>query len=193
MKLSLRKAHRLVKDLQNHLSVRDQPQTIHHSADEQEILDTIDLVESRNAEAVYTALHVVEAISAIRAGVQALNAKEVDGDSVDSLLNKKVQIESKMRVLAAFAVAPKDTQEKRVLAIKRQVQDAASNAGQMYSNSDVVVRGQSISTQQHLNDLYVALKQEQEVVSDKLAYINNLLQVEIDDSYADLFKKLQVL
>jgi|AGFT01.1.fsa_nt_gi hypothetical protein len=193
MKLSLRKAHRLVKDLQSHLSVRVGAAKLHHSADEEEILAVISAVENSNKLSVVQSLIVVEVISEIRAAVQALNSQVVDGDSIDSLLNRKVQIESKMRVLAQFTAPSKDSQEKRVLNIKRQVQDAAKNSGSMYSNSEVQVAGYAVEDHNDFNEVYVELKQEQETVSDKLAYINNLLQVEIDDKHKPLLKALQVL
>ena len=191
MKISLRKAHRLVKDLQPKIASRGIARSIHHSSDEAEVLKIIGEVETANAESVETALQIVEAISSIRSAVQALNSKEVDGNSIDSLLNRKVQIESKMKVLAGFATPSKDTQENRILTIKRQVQDSANTAN-VYA-SDATVNGYNVETSHAFNAKYVELKKEQEEVSDKLAYINNLLQVEIDDVYKELFTKLQVL
>lgn len=191
MKISLRKAHRLVKDLQPKIASRGVTRSIHHSSDESEVLKIIGEVETANAESIETSLQIVEAISSIRSAVQVLNAKEVDGSSIDSLLNRKVQIESKMKVLAGFATPSKDTQENRILTIKRQVQDSANTAN-VYA-SDATVNGYNVETSHAFNAKYVELKKEQEEVSDKLAYINNLLQVEIDDVYKELFSKLQVL
>lgn len=191
MKISLRKAHRLVKDLQTKIASRPTGRVLHHTSDEAEVLKIVGEVETANAEAVETALRIVESISDIRSAVQALNAKDVDGNSIDSLLNRKVQIESKMKVLASFATPPKDTQDNRILSIKRQVLD--SNKTINPYASDATVTGYNVETAHAFNAQYVELKKEQEEVSDKLAYINNLLQVEIDDVYKDLFTKLQVL
>ena len=191
MKISLRKAHRLVKDLQTKIASRPTGRTLHHTSDEAEVLKVISEVEKANAESIETSLKVVEAISDIRSAVQTLNAKDVDGNSIDSLLNRKVQIESKMKVLATFGTPTKETQDNRVLNIKRQVLD--SNKTTNVYASDATVNGYNVSTSLAFNAQYVELKKEQEEVSDKLAYINNLLQVEIDDVYKDLFTKLQVL
>lgn len=191
MKISLRKAHRLVKDLQPKIASRGVTRTIHHSSDEAEVLKIVGEVETANAESVETALRIVDAISSIRSAVQVLNSKDVDGNSIDSLLNRKVQIESKMKVLAGFSSPTKDTQENRILNITRQVLD--SNKVTNPYGSDATVNGHNIETSLAFNAKYVELKKEQEDVSDKLAYINNLLQVEIDDVYKELFTKLQVL
>lgn len=192
MKLTLRKAHRLVKDLQTKLVVRNVSKNIHHSADADEVTATIALVEGLNRASVEQTLEVAEAISAIRAAVQVLNARDVEGDTIDSLLNAKVLVETKMKVLAQFAYPTQQDQEGRELAIRRQVQDAAKNSASMYHN-EVSVVGHSVESHTAFNEQFVALKQEQERISDKLAYINNALHVEIDDKYLELFKTLQVL
>lgn len=193
MKLTLRKAHRLVKDLQSKLNVRNVSKNIHHSASADEVQDTIALVEALNRASVEQTLDVVEAISDIRAAVQVLNARDVDGDTIDSLLNAKVQVESKMKVLAQFAYPTQQDQASRELSISRQVQDSAKHAGSGMYHNEVTVSGHNVATHTEFNEQYVALKQEQERISDKLAYINNALHVEIDDKYAELFKTLQVL
>lgn len=193
MKLSLRKAHRLVKDLQSKLAVRNTAQIVHHSADFDEVKEAITTVEAQNRANVEQALLVVDAISDIRAAVQVLNARDVDGNSIDALLNAKAKVESKMKVLTAFSNPNANTQAKREVAIQRQVNDAATNAGTGYHSSEVTVMGHNVDTHNEFNEQYVALKQEQEQISDKLAYINNLLQVEVDDKYTELFKALQVL
>lgn len=193
MKLTLRKAHRLVKDLQSKLGVRNVTKNIHHSASTEEVQDTIALVEALNRSSVEQTLDVVEAISDIRAAVQVLNARDVDGDTIDSLLNQKVKVESKMKVLAQFSYPTQQDQAGRELAIRRQVQDSAKHAGSGMYHNEVSVSGQSVESHVQFNEQFVALKQEQERISDKLAYINNALHVEIDDKYAELFKTLQVL
>lgn len=193
MKLTLRKAHRLVKDLQSKLSIRLVSKNIHHTASPDEVQDAIALVEALNRASVEQTLDVVEAISDIRAAVQVLNARDVDGDTIDSLLNQKVQVESKMKVLSSFAYPTQVVQAERELDIHRQVQDSAKHAGSGMYRNEVSVSGQNVETHVQFNEQYVALKQEQERISDKLAYINNALHVEIDDKYAELFKTLQVL
>lgn len=193
MKLTLRKAHRLVKDLQAKLSVRNVSKNIHHSASDDEVTETIALVEGLNRASVEQTLEVAEAISAIRSAVQVLNARDVDGDTIDSLLNAKVLVETKMRVLSSFAYPTQQVQEDRELAIRRQVSDAAKHAGSGMYHNEVSVSGHSVESHTQFNEQYVALKQEQERISDKLAYINNALHVEIDDKYLELFKTLQVL
>lgn len=193
MKLTLRKAHRLVKDLQTKLSVRGIAKTIHHSADADEVSATIALVEGLNRASVEQTLDVAAAISEIRAAVQVLNSRNVDGDTIDSLLNAKVLVETQMKVLSAFSYPTQQVQEDRELAISRQVQDIAKHAGSGMYNNEVSVSGHSVHAHTLFNQQYVALKQEQERISDKLAYINNSLQVEINDKYLELFKTLQVL
>lgn len=193
MKLTLRKAHRLVKDLQTKLSVRGVAKTIHHSANAVEVYATIALVEGLNRASVEQTLDVAAAISEIRTAVQVLNARDVDGDTIDSLLNAKVLVETQMKVLSAFSYPTQQVQEDRELAISRQVQDIAKHAGSGMYNNEVSVSGHSVHSHTLFNQQYVALKQEQERISDKLAYINNSLQVEINDKYLELFKTLQVL
>lgn len=193
MKLSLRKAHRLVKELQSKIGFRTTANNIHHSADSAEVKAVLNSVEEQNLANVQQALLIVDAISEIRAAVQVLNARDVDGDSIDSLLNAKANVESKMKVLATFAHPNKGTQEQRELQVQRQVDDAAKHAGTGYHSSEVTVMGYSVDAHNAFNEQYVALKQEQETISDKLAYINNSLQVEVDDKFKDLFKNLQVL
>lgn len=193
MKLTLRKAHRLVSELQSKLSVSAYPQNLHHSSTEEEIREVIHAVESANKRSVEQSLLVAEAISNIRSAVQERNMQVLDGDSVDSLLARKVLIESQMRVLAAFSSPSTDVQEKRVIAITRQISDAAKNPSSVYSANGVTVRGYAIEDHNEFNQKYVELKKEQERVSDKLAYINNSLTVEVDDKFAELFITLQVL
>lgn len=193
MKLTLRKAHRLVKDLQTKLGVRQFAQQVHHSAEFNEVAGVIIAVESQNSANVEQALLVAEAISEIRVAVQVLNSRDVDGNTIDSLLNEKAKVESQMKVLSAFVNPIQTTQNAREVQIHRQVQDARKHAGSGMYHNEVTVMGQNVDTHNAFNARYVALKQEQEVISDKLAYINNSLHVEIDDKYAELFKTLQVL
>lgn len=192
MKVTLRKAHRVVNDLQQKLSVRQSAQTIHHSADENEVLISLSSVEDKNKASVVTALQVADVISEIRKSVSVLNNTELDGNSINALLAEKAVVETKMRILYGYANISTDTQEQRILNVKRKVKDAANQAGSMYSN-DVTVTGVSIATHNEFNQQYVELKKEQEAIIDKLSYLNNALQVEIDDKYSSLFKELQVL
>lgn len=191
MKLTLRKAHRLVKDLQSKLGVRTITKSVHHSAEFDEVKNTIKLVEALNCASVEQTLQVVDAISDIREAVQVLNSREVDGNTIDALLNAKAKVESKMKVLSGFSYPSQNEQKAREVAIHRQVDDAKKLSSGYFN--DVSVSGFNVEDHNVFNEQYVSLKQEQESISDKLAYINNSLQVEIDDKYLELFKTLQVL
>lgn len=189
MKVSLRKAHRLVNDLQHNLGIRSTSQVIHHTADDTEVLSTLDAVQTKNKTAVQTALRVSEAISDIRKAVSVLNNTDVDGNSINTLLAEKALIESKMRILAEYAVPSTNTQQKRELDLKRKVKDSQPTS---YASA-AVANGVSVLSHNEFNVQYVELKKQQEQVTDKLAYINNYLQVEIDDTYNALFTELQVM
>lgn len=192
MKLTLRKAHRLVKELQQKAAVRFAAKAIHHSATDEEVLATIVAANSESFKSVETALAVQDAIYEIRKALQEANSKEVDGNSIDSLLNQKVLVEARMKVLAVFREKSKTTDEETRNRILREVQDNHASTSE-YRNTYTQVSGLSAVMHDNLNNLYIQMKQEQESVSDKLAYINNKLEIEIDDKFAELFKELQVL
>lgn len=192
MKLTLRKAHRLVKELQSKSGLRFEQKDVHHTANEEEVKASIVAVNSANFRAVETALAVQDAISEIRVALQEANSREIDGNSIDSLLNQKVLIEARMKVLASFRDKAKVTDEEVQNKTIREVRDNHTSTSE-YRNSYTRVGGISSVMHDNLNTLYVSLKQEQEGVSDKLAYINNKLEIEVDDKYKELFKELQVL
>lgn len=192
MKVTLRKAHRLVNELNRKLAVRAQNKIVHQSASDEEVQNVIAVVEGIHKAAVEQALLVVEAISEIRLAVQAANGRKVDGDTVDSLLNKKVQIEAKMRILSQFSSVHTETQDERVKGFINKVQDTR-NSTYEYRDTNVIISGSNVDAHNAFNAQYVELKKEQESVSDKLAYINNKLEIEVDDKFAELFKVLQVL
>lgn len=192
MKLTLRKAHRLVKELQGNLRIGSTRKNVHRSATEEEVADTFAAVTAINAESVKQTLDVVDAISAIREALQAANSTVIDGISIDSLLNDKVKIENKMRVLSGFSRVEETTDEERLAIIQRQVKDAQESTSE-YRDSYIQINGLSAVDHNAFNEQYVQLKREQETVSDKLAYINNKLEIDVDDKYKELFKVLQVL
>lgn len=192
MKLTLRKAHRLVKELQGNLRIGSTRKNVHRSATEEEVADTFAAVTAINAESVKQTLDVVDAISSIREALQAANSTVIDGISIDSLLNDKVKIENKMRVLSGFSRVEETTDEERLAVIQRQVKDAQESTSE-YRDSYIQINGLSAVDHNAFNEQYVQLKREQETVSDKLAYINNKLEVDVDDKYKELFKVLQVL
>jgi len=192
MKLTLRKAHRLVKELQGNLRIGSTRKNVHRSATEEEVADTFAAVTAINAESVKQTLDVVDAISAIREALQAANSTVIDGISIDSLLNDKVKIENKMRVLSGFSRVEETTDAERLAMIQRQVKDAQESTSE-YRDSYIQINGLSADDHNAFNEQYVQLKREQETVSDKLAYINNKLEIDVDDKYKELFKVLQVL
>ena len=192
MKLTLRKAHRLVKELQGNLRIGSTRKNVHRSATEEEVADTFAAVTAINAESVKQTLDVVDAISAIREALQVANSTVIDGISIDSLLNDKVKIENKMRVLSGFSRVEETTDAERLAMIQRQVKDAQESTSE-YRDSYIQINGLSADDHNVFNEQYVQLKREQETVSDKLAYINNKLEIDVDDKYKELFKVLQVL
>lgn len=192
MKLTLRKAHRLVKDLGQKAGLRFEQKDVHHSATPEEVKAAIEAVNSSNFKAVETALNVHEAINVIRAALQKANGTEIDGNSVDALLSRKVLIEGQMKVLSSFRDKMKVTDSELLAKTVREVQDMHESSSE-YRSTYTRVGGISEVMHNNLNTLYVQLKQEQEGVSDKLAYINNKLEIEIDDKFVELFKELQVL
>lgn len=192
MKLTLRKAHRLVKELQQKSAFRFAGKTIHHSASDEEVLETIIAANSENFKAIETALAVQDAIYEIRKALQEANSKDVDGNSIDALLNQKVLVEGRMKLLSAFREKSKITDEEVRSRALREVQDNHTSNSE-YRNNYTSVTGISAVMHDNLNSLYVQMKQEQESVSDKLAYINNKLEIEVDDKFTELFKELQVL
>ncbi|AFC21823.1 hypothetical protein GAP32_372 [Cronobacter phage vB_CsaM_GAP32] len=192
MKLTLRKAHRLVKELQQKSAVRFSTKRIHHTASDEEVLETIVAVNSESFKEVETALAVQDAIYEIRKALQEANSKEVDGNSIDALLNQKVLVEARMKVLSIFREKSKTTDEEVRNRVLREVQDNHASTSE-YRDNYTNVSGLSSVMHDNLNGLYVQMKQEQERVSDKLAYINNKLEIEIDDKFVELFKELQVL
>jgi ribosomal protein L31E len=192
MKLTLRKAHRVVKDLTQKSGLRFEQKDVHHSASATEVQEAIQAVNSTNFKAVETALNVHEAINTIRAALQKANSTEVDGNSVDALLSRKVLIEGQMKVLASFREKAKTTDAEILAKTLREVQDNHESTSE-YRSTYTRVGGISAVWTDHLNTLFVQHKQEQESVSDKLAYINNKLEIEIDDKYVELLKELQVL
>lgn len=192
MKLTLRKAHRLVKELQTHLRISSARKNVHRSATEEEVASTFATVTVLNEAAVKQTLDVVDAISSIRESLQAANSTVIDGISIDSLLNDKVKIESKMRVLSGFSRVEETSDAERLLVLQRSVKDAQESTSE-YRDSYINVQGLSAVDHNKFNKQYVLLKHEQEIVSDKLAYINNKLEIELDDKFNELFKVLQVL
>lgn len=192
MKLTLRKAHRLVKELQTKSGLRFVQKIVHHTATEDEVKASIVAANSANFRAVETALAVQDAISEIRAALQEANSRDIDGNSIDSLLNQKVLIEARMKVLASFREKAKVTDEEVQNEAILEVRDNHVSTSE-YRNNYTSVSGLSSVMHDNLNGLYVSMKQEQESVSDKLAYINNKLEIEVDDKYKELFKELQVL
>lgn len=192
MKVTLRKAHRLVKELQQKSAVRFATKAIHHSASDQEVLNTINSVNSESFNSVETALAVQDVIYEIRKSLHEANSKEVDGNSIDSLLSEKALIEGRMKTLALFREKSKTTDEENQNKILREVQDNHTSTSE-YRNNYTNVSGLSAVMHDNFNSMYVQAKQDQERVSDKLAYINNKLEIEIDDKFKELFKVLQVL
>jgi hypothetical protein len=192
MKLTLRKAHRLVKELQSNLRIGSTRKNVHRSASNEEVSDTFAAVTAINAEAVKQTLSVVDAISEIREALQAANSTVIDGISIDSLLNDKVKIENKMRVLSGFSRVEDETDAERLAIIQRQVKDAQESTSE-YRDSYILVSGLSSMDHNAFNEQYVQLKRQQEIVSDKLAYINNKLEIDVDNKFQELFKALQVL
>ncbi|AQW88904.1 hypothetical protein pEaSNUABM50_00377 [Erwinia phage pEa_SNUABM_50] len=192
MKITLRKAHRLVKELQSKVSVRFEQKDVHHSATDDEVRAVVAETQSASFQSVEKALKVQEAIFDIRKSLQDANAKDVDGNTVDSLLNRKVLVEAQMKVLSSFREPSKTKDEEVLNKILREVKDNHESTSE-YRSTYTRVSGLSSVMHDNLNTLYVTLKQEQETVSDKLAYINNKLEIEVDDKYKELFKELQVL
>lgn len=192
MKLTLRKAHRLVKNLEQKSGFHFEQKDVHHSATPEEVHAAIASINSINFKAVETVLNVHEVINVIRGELQQANGTDVDGNSVNSLLNRKVLIESQMKVLSSFREKMKTTDAEILSTTVREVQDMHGSTSE-YRSRNCRVGGISEVMHNNLNTLYVELKQEQESVSDKLAYINNKLEIEIDDKFAVLFKELQVL
>ena len=97
-----------------------------------------------------------------------------------------------MKLLSAFREKSKITDEEVRSRALREVQDNHTSTSE-YRNNYTSVTGISAVMHDNLNSLYVQMKQEQESVSDKLAYINNKLEIEVDDKFTELFKELQVL
>ncbi|SOK58658.1 hypothetical protein [Yersinia phage fHe-Yen9-04] len=192
MKVTLRKAHRLVKELQSKVSVRFEQKDVHHSATEHEIRNAISETQTESFKSVRRALEIQEVIFYIRQSLQNANSQSVDGNTVNSLLNQKVLIEAQMKVLSSFREPSKTKDEDSINRVLREVKDNHVSTSE-YRDTYTRVSGLSSVMHDNLNNLYVSLKQEQEKVSDNLAYINNKLEIEINDRYNELLKELQVL
>lgn len=192
MKVTLRKAHRLVKELQSKLTVRFESKELHHTSVSSVIRDTVKQVNDDSAAVVERVLSTLDVVYDIRESLQKANSEVHDGISVDALLNQKAIIESKMRTLSLFSSPSKQTNEEVVSHIARSVDDNHESTSEY---RDVYTRVTGVSPLQHneFNKQYVALKKEQETVSDKLAYLNNKLEIEINEEFVTLLEELQVL
>lgn len=192
MKITLRKAHRLVKELQSKVSVRMEQKNVHHSATDDEVRAAIEETQNASFQSVEKALKIQEAIFDIRAALHVANNQVLDDNSISTLLNRKVLVESQMRVLSTFSEPSKINDNEVLGKILRDVNDNHNSTSE-HRCKYTLVHGMSSVMCDYFNKLYVVLKQEQETISDKLSYINNKLDIEIDDKYQDLFKELQVL
>ena len=192
MKVTLRKAHRLVKTLEQHTKVQFQGKSLHSSVDDERVIDAVKEVHALNAKKIEIAMQLNADIYNIRALIQAKNSVIVDDLSIDSLLNDKAYIENKLRILNSVASkeAVVSTEEQYEIAIQR-VQDART-VTQMHGDKNVVIQGYSSDLQNDLNAQLFDLKQSLEVLNDRLGYMNNFLTIELPDDMLALYKELKI-
>lgn len=196
MKATLRKAHKLVSTLQAHISVKSVTESIHKSTAKMDVKGIMEEVQSKFDKNLDRSLAVVDTINFIRTEVQKKNSLVVDGDSIDLLLTRKAHVESQMKVLAQFAsLDNKPDNEKELSKLTQKILDMNENTGNsLYGRSDTNHTFTSISEETFVssNAKYVELKEEQETISDKLAYLNNKLEIELSEAQHKFLKSLQV-
>ena len=196
MKVTLRKAHKLVSTLQQHIAVKPVNEVVHKSTTRSDLIAIIEDVQSKFNKNLGRSLAVVDTINYIRSEVQKKNSLLVDDVSIDMLLTRKAYVESKMKVLAQFSsLENKPDNEKEAIRLLQKIDDMKSDTGtSMYGRSETIHTFTSISEETFINfnTKYVELKEEQETISDKLAYLNNKLEITLSDDQHKFLKSLQV-
>lgn len=192
MKYTLRKAHRLLKTLEQHTKVQYQSKSVHASLDEERVRSTVKEVHDLNAKKIEVALQLNEDIYAIRAAIQEKNSVLVDNVSVDTLLNEKAFIENKLRILNSVAQNEANTslEEQYEVAVQRVLD--ARTVNHAYGDKNVAIQGYSSDLQNELNAQLFNLKQSLETVNDQLGYLNNFLTIELSDAMVNLHKELKI-
>lgn len=194
MLVSLRKAHKIVTELQKHLNVRGINKSIHHSSFEDEAKKVVQSVYLQNKEYAEKAIQVADTVSSIRRAVQLMNNTQVDadGNTIDFMLTEKVLVESKMKLLSSFSAPARFTDEERLADILREVKDNHESTSE-YRSLVTQVSGVSEEVHNEFNTMYRTLKQQQEEIIDKLAYMNNNFKIELSDAEVTLLKELQII
>lgn len=194
MKMTLRKAHRLVKTLEQNCGVQFTNKNVHGSVSPEELGSIVSNVYSSNEDKIFIALQLIDSISNIRSLVQQKNAVVLeDGFSIDTLLNKKANLEMHLRLRKQVASNPTDETDESVFKLLvRSAQDALTINSPYASARNIDVGGFSATLQNKLNGEIYDIKKELEEVTDKLAYANNYLTIELDDGMMNFFKELKI-
>lgn len=193
--MTLRKAHKLVKQLED-VKFFNEVKKIHHSASTEDIKRAIKEAETINEKTINNKLLVKELISVIRFAVQNANKQESENlASIDFLLTQKVLIENQMKVLSEFSkisTSSIQTDAEKFLRLQNEVQDT-HNSTSDYRENYVNVTGVSESAAKEFNKKYVELKKQQESIIDELSQANNSRTIFIADDYLELLQELQLV
>lgn len=195
MKMTLRKAHRLVKTLEQNLSVKMQVKVVHASLTETELRKEFDSLRMENSIRISNTMSIINHVETIRGLLQEKNAVIFDeaGESINSLLNAKAHIENRLRMIKQIAAEEThQTDDQKFSDVVRTAKDVLTS-NSVYNTARVVtIDGYPSSVQNGFYEQIYGLKKELEEITDRLAFANNLLTIELPDDMIQFHRDLKI-
>lgn len=206
MNLTLRKAHKITKQLEELVSTTRsslQQDTVQGDITITDLVDANDRWNERFKNHVENRLNIIDILYRIRARIAIINSrKNNDGESIDTLVTRKNCVEQKMQAVS-FANQKWDSNTHIDPNIRYQndlTYSEAQSQRTSITTSDTRKNFHRLSignlTEDNYtgyNELYVDLKREQEQITDKLAYMNNFHQIELTDDEVEFLTSLQLI
>lgn len=194
MKLTLRKAHAIVKQLQRTNVIAPQSASINSSMETDAVDAVIAAVSTKHAAQIELQLRVVGVMYAIRGAVQDLNSgmHAIGGDnySIDVLLNEKALIERKLSTLSAFSGINAFSDD---IAVRDNLIAVAKGEEKHYGRSMSSFSDMQKAQKEQFRESYYDEKRKLEGVVEKLAVLNNSISLELTEEEVELLKTLRII
>ncbi len=194
MKLTLRKAHAIVKQLQRTNVISTESSAINVAMDEHKVDSIMTDVSAKHAAKIDLQLRVVEVLYAIRGSIQNLNSatSAIGGEhySIDTLLNEKAKIERKLSSLQAFSGIGEFVEDTTVRdGLIASAKSEEKHYGRSMTNFGDLLKAHK----EKYREDYYAEKRNLEAVVEKLAVLNNSISLELTADEVELLKTLRII
>lgn len=200
MEITLKKAHKIVTELQNKMAKSLEAKNVHRLS-----LTTFNEVQAevvehleKNEEILERLLKLSELAAYLRKSIKKENLREVGSneESVESIMHRKATAENVIRILRNYTTRLDTTQADVVSAKWKEAQEASGDKGSLYSQAQQYVTLQAIVSPEVHNEMLEKVKkakEEQEYCVDRLGVLNNTLTVVLSEEDVALLKEVDIL